>query len=360
MLAIRLLLLSFFLTFMAIGVIALPALQENSTTTPTIEVIDEKTSGEIALNEDPEGSTGIELDISDIAEISLNSTVSITTGTSIGSGFLVDQNTVITAYHVVDPNFTESTGPITITFEDGRTREATIEVFDIPSDLAALNFIEPIDNIPPLKFENADNIGLGDFVLAIGSPLGLDSSVSLGVISNIERNSEFQNPLQRNLLQTDASVNPGNSGGPLVNLDGRVVGIIQLRPEEQGGRAVQGVSFALRADAAEAGLAQLYEYGNIDYFRLGIVGRAANSEDLVQEGVLIQDVAPGSPAAVGGIVAGDVIISLDGEKVTEIEDIITLLWGYRDTETISIEVATQEGIEIKSLTLESIDISSFS
>ena len=280
----------------------------------------------------PDAMTG---SVNSVAEKTLASTVSIITETSSGSGFIISENKILTAFHVVS-----GAEEITITFQNGITRTGTIEVSDYDLDIAVMTLDKPVD-VPALKLARIENIRLGDFVLAVGSPLGLDSSVSTGIISNIERNSLFQNPLQRNLIQTDAAVNPGNSGGPLVNLNGDVVGIIQLRPDVAGDRLVTGVGLALRSDAIGSGLKQLYEYGNISYPRIGITGRAANPEDAIYPGVVVETVEEGSPAAEANIAEGDTVTSLDGNPVDSLEEVLTLLWDYRAGDKITLE--TQDG-----------------
>ena len=288
------------------------------------------------------------LDINDTAEKTLASTVRIQTETGSGSGFLIEENQIVTAFHVVDQE-----GPILVTFNDGRQREAIVEVSDVVMDLATLALTEPIAEVPVLKLEEPENIKLGDFVLAVGSPLGLDSSISLGVISNIERNSRFQNPLQRNLIQTDAAVNPGNSGGPLVNLEGNVVGLIQLRPDVSGERLVQGVGLALRSDALKSGLRQLYEFGDISYPRLGIAGRAANIEDAVFPGVVLEEVQTDSGAFEAGLREGDTIRTVEGVTVESLEEVLTALWDYREGDVVTLTYLRGDEILFAEVTLSS-------
>jgi len=172
-------------------------------------------------------------------------------------------------------------------------------------------------HLPYLAFGDSDQLKQGQLVLALGNPLGLDDSVSLGIVSAIARQLKPDDPMV--YIQTDAPINPGNSGGPLLDADGRVVGINTFILTQSGGS--EGIGFAIPSNIARQVYAQLKTHGHVHRAQLGLVAQTINPVmadglDLETEhGVIVSDVDPHGPAATAGVKTDDVIVALDGKKI---------------------------------------------
>ena len=248
---------------------------------------------------------------------------------SSGSGVIFDPSGyILTNNHVID-----GASSITVTLEDGIQYEADVVGADRLTDLAVLK-IEG-DDFPVAILNETEGIRVGDWVIAIGNALALPGgpTVTVGVISALDRSFAVQPDLQLyGLLQTDASINPGNSGGPLLNLSGEVVGInTAVAREEVSGRVVEGIGFAVGMDTAIPVTEQLIETGRVKWAWMGVIlddldpQQAAMVGVPIREGVLITDLLLDGPAWEGGIRAGDVVVTLGGEKVSTVRDLIRLL-----------------------------------
>lgn len=278
-----------------------------------------------------------------------------------GSGFLIDtEGHIVTNHHVV-----EGADTIWVTFSDGSLREAKVLGSDPYSDLAVLLVEDLPPSAVPLELGDSDTLQVGQRVIAIGNPFGLQGTMTVGVVSALGRvlptvttatGGSFSNP---EIIQTDAAINPGNSGGPLLDSAGRVVGVNTAIRTTTGGN--MGVGFAVPVNTVKRIVPRLISEGTYRYPYLGIVSdnrftlaQLASVLDLpVNYGVLISSVEPGGPADQAGLrggtrtvralgttvrVGGDIIIAIDGHRVEDFNDLIAYL--VRETEVGQVVTLT--------------------
>lgn len=256
---------------------------------------------------------------------------------SMGSGFVIsDDGYILTNHHVV-----ENADEIQVLFADRQEYTATVVGSDRRSDLALLKIKG--QDLPTLEFAATDSLKVGAWVLAIGSPFGLDYSVTAGIVSAIGRSI----PTQKGenyvpFIQTDVAINPGNSGGPLFNLEGQVVGINSQIYSRSGGSI--GLSFAIPASVAVGVIEQLKDHGKVQRGWLGVAiqdvnKRLAESLQLgTPQGALINAVEPGSPADKGGIKPGDVIVRFDGQIIVDSGDLPHVVGMMAPGENAKVEI----------------------
>ena len=282
-----------------------------------------------------------------------------------GSGFLIDdQGHIVTNHHVV-----EGPGDITVRLHDGRILEAR-RLGTSPADDLALLLVEAedVEGIDPLPLADSDKVKPGQMAIAIGSPFRQFNSLTVGVVSGTGRGpaSVLRRPIP-DMIQTDAPLNPGNSGGPLLNRHGEVIGVnSSVRTSASGGREEYRLGFAVPSNTLSDLLPQLLESRQVRRPWLGISGGSVSQELAnavgLPKGVYVTGVFRGSPAAEVGIVPfstlrgsarGDVITAIDGTNVDSIEDMVSYfnkvepgeqvtLSVFRDGGTIEIEVALVE------------------
>jgi S1-C subfamily serine protease len=267
-----------------------------------------------------------------------------------GSGSIIDeQGDILTNYHVV-----ARTEKLTVSFGSGKNYPAKIVGSDPDTDLAVIRLLEtPREALTIVPMGDSDKLIVGQKVLAIGNPFGLDRTLTTGVISGLQRPIRAQNGRQiEGAIQTDASINPGNSGGPLLDSHGRMIGINSQIESPTGASA--GVGFAIPVNIAKRIVPQLIRDGSVRRPKLGIVPR--DVETLgdqvrlpVSDGVLIWSVQPGGSAANAGlrglvqtedgdVELGDIIVAVNGEKVGNNDDLAKTLDKYKVGETVSIEI----------------------
>lgn len=232
-----------------------------------------------------------------------------------GSGLIVDPaGYVLTNNHVIEEATT-----IHLKLSDGRTvRKCDVVGVDLLTDLAVLKI--DMDGLTAAKWGDSDALEVGDWVLALGNPFGLDRSVTAGIISAKQRRNVVSSLPYQDFLQTDAAVNPGNSGGPLVNLRGEVVGINTAIV----GDAFQGISFAIPSSIAREVYQRLKMTGKASHGWLGVALQPLNdeaAEQLGSDGVLITNVFGGSPADKAGLRQGDIVRSWNGQDVLQPADL---------------------------------------
>ncbi|CAB5239578.1 unannotated protein [freshwater metagenome] len=299
--------------------------------------------------------------VAGIAARVLPSVVSISTVTSTGggtgSGFIIDENGyILTNNHVVQDAAT-SDGTITVTLNDGTEFKGKIIGRDAAYDLAVLKI--SATKLPAMQFGDSDKVAVGDAVLAVGSPLGLSGTVTLGIISAKDRavtagesggTSSFINA-----LQTDAAVNPGNSGGPLVDSTGAVIGVnsaiasLGISQTTQSGSI--GLGFAIPINQARKTASQLIKTGKATYPVIGV------SVDMgfTGEGAKISNVSgsimSGGPAQKAGLKAGDVIVGLDNKTISSAEELIVYVRSKSVGDRVSVKYLRGTTTTIVSLVL---------
>ena len=233
---------------------------------------------------------------------------------SLGSGVIVrEEGVIVTNHHVID-----GADEITVSLSDRREFEAEVILMDDSTDLAILRIKPEGEPLRVLEFSGADDIEVGDLVLAIGNPFGVGQSVTSGIVSALARTQVGDDDYQF-FIQTDAAVNPGNSGGALVGMDGKLVGINTSIYSRSGGS--NGIGFAIPVKMVDFVLEAALNDGEIVRPWFGATGQAVSSE--IAEslgfdrpgGVLVDNVFPDSPADRGGLEPGDVILAIDGEEI---------------------------------------------
>lgn len=234
--------------------------------------------------------------------------------TSLGSGFIVDtEGHIVTNNHVI-----QDADEITVTLHDDTRLEAKIIGRDAKTDIAVLK-VEPTPKLVPVRFGDSDAIRVGDWIIAIGNPFGFGGTVTAGIIS--ARGRDINAGPYDDFLQTDASINRGNSGGPMFDLDGGVIGINTAIFSPSGGSI--GIGFAIPSRVAEPVIKQLIETGTVKRGWLGVRIQAVTEEIATAlglkeaTGALVASVIPGGPAEKAKLKDGDVILTFDGKPITE-------------------------------------------
>ncbi|MDX6383769.1 MAG: hypothetical protein QOK48_1342 [Blastocatellia bacterium] len=270
-----------------------------------------------------------------------------------GSGSIIDeQGDILTNFHVI-----ANAEKLTVSFGTGKTYPAKVIGKDPDTDLAVIRLLEtPKDPLTIVPLGDSDKLIVGQKVLAIGNPFGLDRTLTTGVISGLQRPIRAQNgrPIE-GAIQTDASINPGNSGGPLLDSHGRMIGINSQIESPSGASA--GVGFAIPVSIAKRIVPQLIRDGEIRRPKLGISPRDVESLQNqvrlpVTSGVLIVSVVPGGAAAAAGLRGvvqtedgdlelGDIIVAIDGEKISNNDDLFKLLDKRKVGDTVNVEIFRQ-------------------
>ena len=253
-------------------------------------------------------------------------------GTATGSGFVIDHaGHILTNAHVVD-----GASKIEVTLGNSDTAQpvsAQVIGKDPSTDVAVLKVNAPAADLHPLALGDSSQLQVGDPVVAIGNPFGLDRTVTSGIVSALQRQIKAPNGFTiNNVIQTDAAINPGNSGGPLIGADGRVIGI-NSQIESPGGGGNVGIGFAVPINTAHQVLQQLLANGSVQHAYLGISGtdltpQLADVLNLpVKQGALVQSVVPGGPADKAGVNGGNATVSIQGQQVKAGGDVITAIDG---------------------------------
>jgi S1-C subfamily serine protease len=230
---------------------------------------------------------------------------------------------------------------VNVTTVDGRSLSARVVGDDPDTDLALVRIDSP-DTLPAASLGDSKRLKRGQLVIAIGNPLGFESTVTTGVISALGRSLRAQSGrLIDDVIQTDAALNPGNSGGPLVSSHGEVVGINTAVI-----MGAQGICFAVASNTANFVLGELVRHGHVRRAYIGVAAqqtviprRLRHAAGVTQaSGVVAVGVEPGSPAELAGVAAGDIIIALDGVAISGADDLIRVLGGDKIGRTVSLEM----------------------
>ena len=291
------------------------------------------------------------------------------TRVGMGSGVIISKDGyIITNTHVI-----ENASTIEVTTNNNKTYQATLIGSDEVSDIAVLKIVGK-ETFPYIRFADSDQTKIGEWVLAVGNPFNLTSTVTAGIISAKSRDLNDYDSKNQSFIQTDAAVNSGNSGGALVNTSGDLIGINTAITSGTGGFV--GYSFAVPSNVARKVFEDIIEFGNVQKGLLGVTGIGLSSktaEELnlsLTEGFYVSDIEPGMGAAKAGIQKGDVILRLDKLKIAKFSDLsgylstkrpgdIILVGLVREGENISLDVKLEKneniefiGMQLKNMSLE--------
>ena len=279
-------------------------------------------------------------------------------GSALGSGFVIDKTGhIVTNYHVV-----RDAGQVTVSFSNRDTVKAEVVGVDPSTDLAVLRVETSASALTPLPLGNSDAVRVGDPVVAIGNPFGLDRTVTAGIVSALQRLITAPNQFAiDHVIQTDAPINPGNSGGPLLNARGQVIGV-NTQIETGTGTSTSGnvgIGFAVPSNTVKDVVAQILRSGRVDHAYLGISGLRltddmADTYNLpADSGVLVTEVRSGSGAAKAGLRAGDtevvvagetytlggdIIVAFDGKKISSIEELRDAISGKKPGDKVTLVI----------------------
>ncbi|HMJ00834.1 MAG TPA: trypsin-like peptidase domain-containing protein [Gaiellaceae bacterium] len=275
---------------------------------------------------------------------------------SLGSGFVIDKaGYIVTNYHVVG-----AAQSVQVSFSNSDSMKAKIVGKDPSTDVALLKVEASSRALKPLELGNSDTVQVGDSVAAIGNPFGYDRSISAGIVSALQRSltSPDGSPIDR-VIQTDAPLNHGNSGGPLLNAQGQVVGVSSaISTGDTGSEGNVGIGFAIPINTVRDVVAQLKAHGHVDHPLLGVLGRPITSEIAklfqlpVKSGVLVERIVPGSGAEKAGLqggttqvvvagesyqLGGDLIVKAGGQDVASTERLREIVSGHKPGDTLQVE-----------------------
>ena len=289
--------------------------------------------------------------IPDIVRRVQPSVVTIFTGQGLGSGVIWSRNGVI----VTDAHVVAGATQVQVAFADGRRVDGTVKASDEVTDLAVVQADR--QDLPPATFQPRLPV-VGDLAVAIGSPLGFENTVTSGIISGLHRQipgSAQQSQSLVDLIQTDAAISPGNSGGALVNGAGQVVGINEAYiPPSQG---AVSIGFATPAATVVNVVQQLLRQGRAQHAFMGIQPGELTPEIAQQlgvsqtEGVAVLDVVEGGPAAKAGLRPGDVITAVDGKQVASVEDFLAVLRPHKPGDTVTVTFLRGDASQSTDVTL---------
>ncbi|MCR4301211.1 MAG: Do family serine endopeptidase [Sulfuricaulis sp.] len=255
--------------------------------------------------------------------------------TSLGSGVIMSaQGFILTNHHVI-----RGADAIQVSLQDGRMVPAKVVGSDPETDIAVLKI--DLKKLPVISLGHSDRLRVGDVVLAIGNPFGVGQAVTMGIVSATGRNKLGINTFE-NFIQTDAAINPGNSGGALIDAEGNLVGINTAIFSRSGGN--QGIGFAIPTSLAQNVMQEIIEHGRPLRGWLGIEAQVitpqiAGALELKEsKGVVVVGVVRGGPAHQAGLQPGDVLVSIDGKKISETREALLNISGHKPGSTVKLEI----------------------
>jgi S1-C subfamily serine protease len=337
-----------------------PAAQTSLVSPVTEEPVKGRTVSEI-YRRDSSGVAYVEADLADRANPNpFDLFGERDRGPAAGSGFVIDgEGHIVTNAHVV-----AGAERIRVTLdEDDGPVEAKKIGQDTSTDLALLEVDIDKSKLHPLQLGDSSQVRVGDPVVAIGNPFGLDRTVTSGIVSALQRQIQAPNDFTiEDVIQTDASINPGNSGGPLIDAAGRVIGITSQIVAGSGGGSV-GVAFAVPVNTAREVTAELLRSGKVSRAFLGITGATITDEIAqavnlpVEEGALVQDAFDGGPADKAGVqggrtqatvagnelqLGGDIVVAVDGDKISSMDEVVELVGKKKPGDEVELELLRGE------------------
>jgi putative serine protease PepD len=243
-----------------------------------------------------------------------------------GSGWVFDSDGhIVTNEHVVD-----GATSIKVQFWNGKTYSATVVGTDPSTDLAVIKVDAPSSELHPLPVGDSSKVQVGNGVVAIGSPFGLEETVTSGIVSALHRAIEAPNNFTINdSIQTDAAINHGNSGGPLLNAQGQVIGVNAQIKSDSGGN--EGVGFSIPSNTVRSIASQLISSGKVEHAYLGI------SIDSTAPTARVAEVKPSTPAAKAGLKAGDVIVAVDDTSIAAGDDLTRAIDAHKPGDTVTLK-----------------------
>ena len=280
---------------------------------------------------------------------------------ALGSGFVIDkEGHIVTNYHVV-----QGASQIEVSFSNQDTVDARVVGTDPSTDLALLKVDVDAQALTPLALADSDDVEVGDPVVAIGNPFGLERTVTSGIVSALQREVRAPNNFTiDHVIQTDAPINSGNSGGPLIDAAGRVIGVNSQIETGNGGGGNVGIGFAVPSNTVKSVVAQLLDDGRVDRAYLGVSLQDIDSEvaDVLKlpadSGVLVGAVQPGSPADKAGLeggdtqvvvagesyqIGGDMIVAIDGKDVASVDALREAIAAHKPGESVRVTVVHADG-----------------
>ncbi len=284
-------------------------------------------------------------------------------GSGSGSGIILSSDgQILTNNHVVEVA-AQGGGSLTVSFDDGTHAEARVLGTDPLTDTAVIQ-AEDVSGLTPATIGQSANVDVGQQVVAVGSPFGLDATVTSGIVSALQRPVNVGSDAQGNAtvypaIQTDAAINPGNSGGPLVDLDGHVIGInssIRTSGSSLSGSAPGsiGLGFAIPIDEVMPLVEDMADGETPAHARMGVsVQTAATTEDLVSDGAVIREITAGSAASESGLEVGDVVTAVDGILITDSDSLIATVRSYRPGDEVEVTFTRDGEEQTATVTLES-------
>lgn len=309
----------------------------NKNNVSTISVSDYSEVGSVVAAKVLPSIVGIEV------TYNVNSFWGSSTGTATGSGIIISEDGyIITNNHVISAESTSSyyeitkaTGLKVKLYNDETEYSATVIGTDAYTDLAVIK-IDATD-LTPATLGNSDKVHVGDYAMALGNPIGMDFTVTQGIISAINREVESSDGLTYVAMQTDAAINSGNSGGALVNSKGEVIGINTLK---LSGNGIEGIGFAIPINSTTDVVSQLIDHQNVTRPFIGITGEAISAQVAelysLPKGISVQSVISDSPADKAGIKAGDIIIKIEGNEVTSVPELNRYKNNYKIGDTVTL------------------------